>query len=109
MVEEPMCPFCGALYNVAILTHVRSIQIQCPECESIYTFTPGAGSFPVEEDLSIHVSRGRLGSRISIGQPVDSFESATDSISRVFCYICGAIVFILIIATLVIVFLQSRH
>jgi len=99
MVREPTCPYCGTEISESIPTTLEgSIHLRCPECESIFEFTPGLGSFPIEEDMGIHISRGRLGTRVTIGTESYSSERPTDSMSRAFYCGCLIVIGIFIIA-----------
>jgi hypothetical protein len=109
MSEEPTCPYCGATFNESIPTALEgSIQLKCPECESIFAFTPGLGSFPIEDDLGIHISRGRLGSRVSIGDDIDAFDRSRDTLSRTLFCTCVVIISVLIIASILLTILLGE-
>ncbi|MDH4213371.1 MAG: hypothetical protein OEV85_05585 [Candidatus Thorarchaeota archaeon] len=100
MGEEPTCPYCGTIFKESIPEALQgSIQIRCPECDSIFAFTSGAGSFPIEDDLGLHITRSRLGARVSIGDDMDSFGTSSDTLSRTFFCTCMIIIGVLIIAT----------
>lgn len=100
MVGEPACPFCGTEISDSIPAALEgSIRLRCSKCESIFEFTPGFGSFPIEDDLGIHISRGRFGSRVTIGIDADSSERPTDIVSRAFYCGCLILIGIFIIAT----------
>jgi len=106
VVGEPTCPYCGTYLSESIPAALEgSIQLRCPECESIFAFTPGLGSFPIEDDLGLHISRGRLGSRVSIGESVDSFEVSNVTLSRTLFCTCATIMCILIVAAVMLVIL----
>lgn len=107
MVREPACPYCGTELSDSIPSALEgSIRLRCPECESIFEFTPGLGSFPIEEDMGIHISRGRLGTRVSIGADTEFSDRPTDTISRAFYCGCLIVIGILIITlTLLAIFI----
>ncbi len=99
MVGEPTCPYCGTEFTESIPAALEgSIRLRCSECESIFTFTPGLGSFPIEDDLGLHISRGRLGARVSIGANIDTSERSSDTLLRAFYCACFVIIGMLIIA-----------
>jgi hypothetical protein len=109
VVEEPTCPYCGNPLNESIpISLEEPIKIRCPECDSIFVFSLGVGSFRIEDDLGVHISRGRLRSRVSIGAPTDAFERPIDILPRVLFYTCATIIVILIIATLMLTLFISR-
>jgi len=99
MGREPACPFCGAEISEPIPASLEgSINLRCPECESIFEFTPGLGSFPIEENLGIHISLGRLGTRVTIGSDTEFSDRPVDTLSRAFYCGCLVVIGMLIIA-----------
>ncbi|RDE17285.1 MAG: hypothetical protein C4K48_00110 [Candidatus Thorarchaeota archaeon] len=99
MTELPACPYCGTLLTDSIPQAVEgSIHVRCPRCDSIYAFTPGIGSLPMEDDMNIHISRGRFSFRVSIGEPPDSFSGGGGFPSRSSAWTCICILSIIIIA-----------
>ena len=106
MGEEPTCPYCGTIFKESIPEALQgSIQIRCPECDSIFAFTSGAGSFPIENDLGLHISRGRLGSRVSIGDNSYSFDTSSDTLSRTLFCACVIIIGMLMVAIAILMIL----
>jgi hypothetical protein len=104
--EQPVCPYCGCSPEVVLPEIVEGqVQIRCPKCDSLFSFTPGIGSFPVEDDLEIHISTSRLGSRLSIGPPSDTIGKSGNILSRVI--LCFSIGLALIVIAVFIVSLIS--
>jgi hypothetical protein len=110
MVEEPTCPYCRTPFNESIPVSLEGpILIRCPQCDFIFVFMPQLGAFPIEDDIGLHISQGHLGSRVSIGTPVDSFEGSNDTLSRAFFCTCSIIISAFIIATAMFILLNSSH
>lgn len=103
--EQPVCPYCGCSLEMVLPEMVEGqVQIRCPECDSLFSFTHGIGSFPIE-DLEIHISTSRLGSRLSIGPPSDSISKSGNILSRVI--LCFSIGLALIVIAVFVVSLIS--
>jgi hypothetical protein len=80
MPEYPECPFCEYRLTEAVLESVESsIKLRCPSCGWSYQYIPEAGSFPLEDDLGITVSKGLLGPHV-ISEGKDSEDAI--SLSR---------------------------
>jgi hypothetical protein len=106
VIREPICPYCETPLNESIPTSLEgTIRIRCPSCESIYAYTSGLGSYPIEDDLNLHITRGRLGSRVSTGEQIDSFDGPRDTLSRTIFCACAIIMGILIIAAVMLMIL----
>jgi hypothetical protein len=68
MSEFPECPFCEHRLEESIPLSIEgSIKIRCPACEQRYEFIPQIGSFPLDEDLGITISKGLLGPHVVEG------------------------------------------
>ncbi len=80
MPEFPACPFCEHRLEDPIPDSLEgSIKLKCPSCEQRYEFIPGSGSFPLEDDYGISVTKGILGPHVVEGDK----DSAGDiSLSR---------------------------
>ena len=80
MSEVPVCPICEHRLEESIPSSLEgSIKIRCPSCEQRYEYIPQTGSFPLEDDLGVTVSKGLLGPHVVEG----SSESEDDiSLSR---------------------------
>ncbi|MHA1964876.1 MAG: hypothetical protein ACXACG_04160 [Candidatus Thorarchaeota archaeon] len=66
MSEYPECPFCEHRLTEPVPQSLEgSIKLNCPSCEKQYEYIPQAGSFPLEDDLGIKVSKGILGQHIT--------------------------------------------
>lgn len=80
MSEYPECPFCEYRLTEPVPQSLEgSIKLRCPSCEQRYEYIPQTGSFPLEDDFGIKVSKGILGPHVVTGAP----ESEDDiSLSR---------------------------
>ena len=80
MSEYPECPFCEHRLTEPVPQSLEgSIKLRCPSCEQRYEYIPHTGSFPLEDDFGINVSKGILGPHVVTG----SSESEDDiSVSR---------------------------
>ena len=81
MTEHPECPFCEHRLAEPVPESIEgSFKVRCPSCEQRYEHIPGTGSFPLDDDLGIKVSKGLLGPHVVDGN-ADS-EGGDISLSR---------------------------
>ena len=79
MSEYPECPFCEHRLTEPVPQFIEdAIKITCPSCEQRYEYLPSIGSFPLEDDFKLKVSKGILGPHVVTGTP----ESDEISFSR---------------------------
>lgn len=65
MSEYPECPFCGYRLTEPIPQSIEgSIKLRCPSCAHQYEYIHEIGSFPLDEDLGIKVTKGLLGPHV---------------------------------------------
>jgi hypothetical protein len=65
MSEFPECPFCEHRLTDAVSPSIEgTVRIRCPACGQQYEFMPEIGSFPLDDDLGIKVSKGILGPHV---------------------------------------------
>ncbi|KXH70479.1 MAG: hypothetical protein AM326_04345 [Candidatus Thorarchaeota archaeon SMTZ-45] len=77
MSEFPECPFCEHQLTESIPETIEgSIRIRCPSCQQRYEFIPKTGSFPLDEDYGITVTKGILGPHV-----ISKSTEATDELS----------------------------
>jgi hypothetical protein len=68
MSEFPECPFCEHRLEESIPASLEgSMKIRCPACDQRYEFIPLTGSFPLDDNLGITVSKGLLGPHVVTG------------------------------------------
>jgi transcription elongation factor Elf1 len=68
MPEYPKCPFCEHRLTESVPQSIEgSIKLRCPSCEQRYEYIAEAGSFPLDDDHDIKVTKGVLGSRMTTG------------------------------------------
>jgi hypothetical protein len=66
MPEYPKCPFCEHRLTEPVPQSIEgSIKLRCPSCEQRYEYIPEAGSFPLDDDHGIRVTKGVLGPRMT--------------------------------------------
>ena len=70
MSEYPECPFCKHRLAEPVPQFIEdAIKITCPSCEQRYEYLPSIGSFPLEDDFGLKVSKGVLGPHLVTGPP----------------------------------------
>jgi hypothetical protein len=68
MSEYPVCPFCEHRLTEPVPQFIEdAIKITCPSCEQRYEYLPSIGSFPLEDDFRLKVSKGILGPHVVTG------------------------------------------
>ena len=68
MSEVPVCPFCEHRLEEAIPDSLEgTIKLRCPKCEQRYEFIPQTGSFPLDDDFGIKITKGVLGHHVVTG------------------------------------------
>lgn len=99
--DVPLCPFCKAEGKVSSQAGLESSVIECEACGHRYEFIPGNGSFPIEEDLAVHVSDGLLGPRVVLGTGMEGSRllARTQKLSCLAGILC-CIVFLIVLPIL---------
>ena len=96
MSEYPECPFCEHRLTDAVFPSVEgSIKIRCPACGGQYEFLPQVGSFPLDDDLGIKVSKGIIGPHVMNGRLDEAADVSTSHALLIGGLCCCTIVFII--------------
>lgn len=75
MSEYPECPFCEHRLPEPVPQSIEgSIKIRCPSCAQRFEYIPQTGSFPLEDDFEIKVTKGILGQHVVTGTPESDDE-----------------------------------
>lgn len=65
MPEFPECPYCEHQLTESVLESVEgSVIIRCPVCQQRFQFIPNTGSFPLDDDYGVTVTKGILGPHV---------------------------------------------
>jgi hypothetical protein len=107
MSEYPECPFCEHRLEEPISQSIEgSIKLRCPSCEQRYEYNPQTGSFPLEEDFGIEVSKGLLGPHVVSERPgLEEEVSLTRALLIGGLCCCTIVVIIPVVAALILAFL----
>lgn len=65
LTEGPKCPYCENLVDESIPENIEgSIIFRCSYCEERFEYIAAQGSFPLDSDYAVRISRGLLGSKV---------------------------------------------
>lgn len=65
MSDYPECPFCGHRLTEPVPSSLDGpMKLRCQACEAQYQYIPKAGSFPLDDDLGLTITKGILGPHV---------------------------------------------
>ena len=87
MPEYPVCPFCEHQLEDPIPESLEgSIKLKCPSCSQRYEYFPQMGSYPLDDDLGVQVTKGLLGPHVTTGD-----SSSEDDVSLTRALLLGGL------------------
>ncbi len=65
MSEYPECPFCGHRLTEPVPPSLDGpMKLKCQACGERYQYIPRGGSFPLDDDLDLIITKGVLGPHV---------------------------------------------
>ncbi|MFX1481770.1 MAG: hypothetical protein ACFFCP_01125 [Promethearchaeota archaeon] len=82
MTTVPRCPYCDTPIDEPVPESIDGpITLRCKSCEERFEYDPDRGSYPIEGDFSIRITKGPLSSVVMTNESVTSSQSPEPSVS----------------------------
>jgi len=108
MSYAPTCPYCNTDLDEPIPQALQgSIQVRCPSCGLLYSYSQELGSLPIEDEFNYQLSPSLFGKKITVGPKTDMKDLSRDSNNRTCIYLCLVSPFLILVALLVFVLVLS--